>query len=104
MKGVKRLTPSTYEAGDYVAIVPDSHVFGGNDLQDGRAEESLGELPPGDISKLIMSDEGVGDYSAMALPTFRSLSTNNANLKLLHRRKYQYDGSVKLKSNAQEKT
>lgn len=103
MKGVKRTTASSYEIGDYVAVVPDNHIFDGKDLQNGRGEEFLGNLSDGDISKLIMQDEIIKDYSAFQLPTFRSISTGDHNLKALHRRKYQFDGAVKLKTNAQVK-
>lgn len=103
MKGVKRLTASSYEIGDYVAIVPDDHIFDGKDLQNGRVQEFLGNLSDGDISKLIMQDEIIGDYSAFQLPTFRSITTRRYNLKVLRRRKYQFDVDVELKSNAQSR-
>jgi len=104
MKGVKRLTPSSYEIGDFVAIVSDDHVFAGKDLTNGRGEESLGDLTDEEIGKLIMEDEQINQYSAISqIPTFRSLSTKQANMKMLRRRKYHFDNGVKLKANAQKK-
>ena len=104
MKGVKRLTASSYEIGDFVAIVADDHIFAGKDLQNGRAEEQLGVLSDIDKSKLIMSDEAPTNFSAISkLPTFRSLSTKADQMKQLRRRKYTFDNSVKLKANAQER-
>ena len=104
MKGVKRLTSSSYEIGDYVAIVPDDHGFDGKDLQNGRAEEALGAISDDERSKLMMTDEAPANFSAISqLPTFRSKSSGRDNLTPLHRRKYQFDGGVKLKANAQER-
>ena len=104
MKGVKRLTPSSYEVGDFVAIVADDHMFDGKDLQNGRAEELLGTLTDAEKGKLLMSDEAPTNFSAISkLPTFRSLSTKSDQMKQLHRRKYHFDSGVKLKANAQER-
>ena len=104
MKGVKRLTASTYEVGDFVAIVPDDHVFDGGDLHNGRGEESLGVLSNDEHLKLMMSDEAPTNFSAISeLPTFRSIMTKSENMKSLHRRKYTYNSGVKLKGNAQDR-
>ena len=103
MKGVKRITASSYEIGDFVAIVDDSHVFDGQDLQNGRAEEILPVLTEAEISKLIMGDEQINLGVGRLLPGFRSLSTATGNLKQLHRRKYHYNNGVMLKANAQER-
>jgi len=103
MKGVKRLTPSTYETGDYIIVVEDDYVFGGSDLSGGRAEEPLGSMTQDEIAKLTMQDEGVADFSVNALATFRSLSSGARNMKVLHRRKYQFDVGIKVKPNAQER-
>lgn len=105
MKGVKRLTESSYEIGDFVVIVADDHVFAGKDLTNGRVEEALGDLSDSEVNLLTMSDEGINSFSAIGqLPTFRSLATKRQNLKTLHRRKYHFDGGVKLKVNAQERS
>lgn len=104
MKGIKRVTQSSYDVDDFIAIVKDDHVFGGRDLENGRAEEYLGNLTDSEINKLIMTDDQSGNMSVlMSVPTFRSLSSSNRNLKNLHRRKYKYSGSVVLKDNAQKK-
>jgi len=103
MKGVKRLTPSTYETGDFITIVDDDYVFAGNDLDNGRAEEFLGVLSDSDKAKLLMMDKQAINNAVSKLGTFRSLSTRQKNLKKLRRRKYNFDGGARLKANAQTK-
>ena len=102
MKGVKRLTPSSYETGDFITTVPDDHVFAGKDLQNGRGEELLGDLSETENEKLLMEDEQISQRSgAGQLAGFRSLMTGGRNLKVLHRRKYNFADGVKIKPNAQ---
>jgi len=104
MKGIKRLTASSYEIDDFIAIVADDHIFGGKDLANGRGEEALGNITDDDQRKLLMPDEQINNFSAIGkLPQFRSKVTKQENLKTLHRRKYKFDGAVKLKDNAQVK-
>ena len=101
MKGLRRITASSYEIGDFVSIDPDSHTYGGRDFNN-REEVSLPGLTDAERNKLIMVDERPVNYSAISqLPTFRSLSTKIQAMKQLHRRKYQFDNGVMLKSNAQ---
>jgi len=103
MKGMKRTTPSSYEVGDFVSIVDDSHEFGGSDFN-GREEEILPGLTDVGRNKLIMSDERPSNFAAISqLPTFRGLYSKSVAMKQLHRRKYQFiNGVVALKDNAQE--
>ena len=103
MKGLRRLTASTYEAGDFVSIVEDSHEFASKDIGSNREVIDLGNISKRNISKLMTEDEQINNSSAIGkLPAFKSLITGRKNLKSLRRRKYHFDGSVKLKSNAQE--
>ena len=105
MKGVMRQTASKYETGDILQIFPDDYIFAGKDLANGRVEVVLGNLTDAEISKLEMSDDGLVTYSAInQLPTFRSKMSGSAGLRILRRRKYQFDNGVKLKANAQERT
>ena len=104
MKGVKRLTASSYEVNDIIIIMEDDHIFSVRDLLNGRAEIILGNISNADYQKLLMEDSGITTASTISkLPTFRSLSTKRENLKELHRRKYYFDEGVKLKANAQER-
>lgn len=105
MKAVVRITPSSYEVGDAITIVPDDHIFGGKDLIPGQREvQDVGELSDNDRSKMLMQDEGAVNIAAVSkLPTFQSVSTSQASMKALRRRKYHFDASVKLKDNAQER-
>lgn len=100
MKGVKRLTTSSYEIGDFVAVVDDSHVFAGKDLQNGRGEENLGAITINEQSKLVMQDEGLKSFRAtMAISAFRSQTSKEVSI--FHRRKYSVSNNkVTLKSNA----
>lgn len=102
MKGVKRLTQSSYDVGDYVVIVPDDHIFDGKDLQNGRGEELLGAITAADQAKLLMVDEGIESFRAtVAIPALRSKASGPAGLTPLHRRKYNISNSiVTLKNNA----
>lgn len=105
MKAVIRITPSSYEVGDIVALVEDDHVFGGKDIVAGQREAvDIGNLSESDKSKLLMADKGTVNISAVSkLPTFQNIATSRDALKILHRRKYHFDGGVKLKVNAQER-
>jgi hypothetical protein len=97
MKGVQVTSSNTYESGDFVSIMDDSHIFGGMDLQNGRIEISLIGLSQSDTNKLLLPDSKIKVSSFMQLPQFRSESTSNRNLKQVKRRKYYFDSGVKLK-------
>lgn len=105
MKGVIRLTDSTYETGDIIQIFPDDYVFDGKDLSNGRGVVDLGNLTEEEIDLLDMRDEGPYNASAMSLlPAFRVILSKTGSMKTLHRRKYHFDNGVKLKSSAQSRT
>ena len=90
-----------YNIGDTVVIKHDAHIWSSDDLALCTVETGL-TLSVSDIEKLKMGDDAPVNYSAISqLPTFRSLSTKQSAMKQLHRKKYQYNNGVVLKSNAQ---
>ena len=98
--------PTSYEQGDVVIHYPEGTDYTGTE-ESNPAKFTIVEnvtLTESERLKLLMVDSVMADYSAFNLPTFRSLSTKQDNIKSLHRRKYQYvNEDVKLKSNAQDK-
>ena len=90
-----------YNTGDTVVVASDEHLWSDDDLALCTKETGL-TLSASDIAKLKMSDVALVNHAAISkLPTFRSLSTKQNALKQLHRKKYQYNNGVVLKSNAQ---
>ena len=105
MQLIKRNIPNAgYEQYDVVTIADDAHQWSPMELSGNFLIETGVTISDSERNKLIMNDEGLANHSAISqLPTFRSLSTKQENLKIFHRRKYIHDGGVKLKANAGER-
>ena len=104
MQIIKRTNSLSYGTNDVVAIVADSHQWSPKELDTNRFTiESIPDLTDAEISLLLMTDDGINNFSAISqLPTFRSLSTRGENNSLLHKRKYEYiNGEIKYNSQAQ---
>lgn len=97
--------PTGYETGDMVTSYPDETDYTGSQESNASKFTIVTGVTLSEANKelLLMNDDSLNGHAAISkLPTFRSMSTQQAWLKLLHKRKYQYvDGLVKLKSNAQ---
>ena len=104
MQIIKRTDSDTYGINDVVAIVADSHQWSPMELDTNIFTiESIPDLTDAEVSLLLMNDDVISNYSAISqLPTFRSLSTKFKDMKLLHKRKYEYaNGVIQLNAKAQ---
>jgi len=93
-----------YEQGDVISNRPDGIGWSPTELYTNNSEiEANLTLSDNEMSKLMMTDEGPVNYSAIAkIPTFHSSLTSAGAMSVLHRRKYHNNGNnIQLKANAQ---
>lgn len=97
MKAIIRASDSTYETGDVITFVDDSHVFGSRDLLAGqRIAVDMPTLTDAEMSYLTMEDKQFKNTSAISqIPAFRHSLFKDRHMKLVKRRKYKRDAQNK---------
>lgn len=98
MKAVVRITPSSYEIGDVIALVPSDHVFSENDLRPGvRESVEIGNVTETEQVLLKMGDERIkGSWAITSVPAFRHSLFKKHNMKETRRRKYTLNGNLEV--------
>ena len=96
-----KLASAGYEVDDAIAVTDDNHQCNAHELDTYLIETNV-LITDEDVSKLLMEDMQGNTSASRFLPAFQSLSTDNKLTTKIHRRKYQYNNGVLLKTNAQK--